>query len=93
MVAISRRATASYPRSTWSLWMRIAATVVSAVTLGFPSRSAPTQLPHSRAAATRGGRVPVRPLSLAAGRSMTAVRGGDPERPAAGGSSAASSAR
>jgi hypothetical protein len=43
-----RLATASSPRSTWSAWMAMAALVVSAVTLGLPSRSPPTQLPQRR---------------------------------------------
>ena len=44
----TRLVTASSPRSTWSAWMAMAAWVVSAVTLGLPSRSPPTQLPQRR---------------------------------------------
>ncbi len=45
--------------------MRIAWSVVSAVTDGLPSRSAPIHDPNWRNAWTAGGRVPVRPESLA----------------------------
>ena len=44
----TRLVTRSSPRSTWSAWMAMAALVVSAVTLGLPSRSPPTQLPQWR---------------------------------------------
>ena len=44
----TRLVTASRPRRTWSAWMAMAALVVSAVTLGLPSRSPPTQLPQRR---------------------------------------------
>ena len=57
--------------------------VVSAVTSGLPSRSPPTHDPQRRNGPTRGGRVPVAPLSRAAAR--RAARGRS--------SSAASSAR
>ena len=82
IVCISRVATASYPRRTWSAWIRNVRSVISAVTPGLPSRSPPIQLPTRRNAPTRGGRVPVRPVSEA----------GPGARPV-GGSSAASSAR
>ena len=42
--------------------------MMSAVTSGLPSRSPPIQLPGRRNGPTRGGRVPVRPLSAAGPR-------------------------
>ena len=62
--------------------MRSVLAVISAVTPGLPSRSPPIHDPGCRNGPTRGGRVPVRPVSAA----------GPSARPA-GGSSAASSAR
>ena len=56
--------------------------VISAVTPGLPSRSPPIQLPGRRNGPTRGGRVPVRPVS-----------DGRPGARPVGGSRAASSAR
>ena len=45
--------------------MRNVRSVISAVTPGLPSRSPPIQLPSRRNGPTRGGRVPVRPVSAA----------------------------
>ena len=50
---------------TWSAWIRRVRSVTSAVTVGLPSRSPPIHVPQRRNAGTRGGRVPVRPLSAA----------------------------
>ena len=65
-VCMSRVVTASRPRRTWSAPMAAARRVVSAVTRGCPSRSEPTHEPQRRKACAAGGRVPVRPLSVAA---------------------------
>ena len=49
----------SSARSTCSAWMVAASRVTRAVTNGFPSRSAPTQLPKRRKAGTRVGTAPL----------------------------------
>ena len=44
----------SSARSAWSAWITAASLVTWAVTSGFPSRSAPTQLPKRRNAGATG---------------------------------------
>src|SRR4029450_3402974 len=60
--------TASSPRRTWSAWMARVALVVSAVTLGLPSRSPPTQLPQRRYGRNGGAPAPLAPPARACSR-------------------------